>query len=594
MNGAMQDGERLSPAATDTVARVAGYVLLLAFFALDASSNGLTITFHGNLTTSSPGELNFWLGHVLLLCPATLLIGYGFGARLGPALERIAARAGSLPPREQRLGLIALTLLALAAARIARAVFLLDYPVTDDEYAVDFGGRVLASGHVMTRLALPRESIPDLFLYFRDGAVGSFDWVGAQAVVAIAALTRLGPLLWAALAALPIPALALVVGRRLGPAWGLVAAVVFICSPMAALLSMTTHAQLASRAFVAVALLAFSSADQNGGFRRWTLTGALVGLTFLCRPIETAFLTAPIAVWVVVQTVRGVPQYRGALAGLALGFLPAVALFAWHSYAMTGNPLLPPRFASPENEDVTTAPLWTRVGDNASYNVLMLAVWFLGPVGLVLVAAGALADRFTRLLGLSVAADLCLALLHDNSGLHIVGPIHYSECAVPLTIIATYGLARITRAARGTPWLGRVAGALALAITVGLGTVTVVQAIALRSQAQLQHSIYRAVERGVHDPGGRRAVVLTPWFFAIVNARPDMSALGTWVHDWRRPDLALDEDVLYLRDAPAAEPALRSMFPDRRFFRLQPIRTAPFLLLIPLDGGAPMPLLPGA
>jgi hypothetical protein len=36
--------------------------------------------------------------------------------------------------------------------------------------------------------------------------------------------------------------------------------------------------------------------------------------------------------------------------------------------------------------DVAAVTLWTRFGSNLAYNLLMLAVWFLGPLGLILVA----------------------------------------------------------------------------------------------------------------------------------------------------------------------------------------------------------------
>jgi hypothetical protein len=359
---------------------------------------------------------------------------------------------------------------------------------------------------------------------------------------------------------------------------------------MAALLSMTTHAHLASRAFLALALLRFSTADLEGGVRNWVATGALIGLTFLCRPLETVFLTTPLAAYALIQTMRRAPEYRGALPGLILGFLPFVALLAWHSYAMTGNPLLPPRFASPEHVDVTSSSLWARFGNNLTYNLLMLAVWFLGPIGVCLVAAGVLATRFTRLLGMCVAADLSLALFHDNSGLHIVGPIHYSECAVPLLVVAVYGIATLVRLTRDNIWRDRVRGALAMSVVPGLVIVTVIQAVALRQQALLQRGIYEGVADAVRDPAGRRAVVLTPWFFAIVNARPDTRELGTWVHDWRRPALDLSDDVLYLRDAAAVPPDLRRLFPDRRFFRLQPLLEPPFVAIVPFDGGSPQAL----
>jgi hypothetical protein len=311
----------------------------------------------------------------------------------------------------------------------------------------------------------------------------------------------------------------------------------------------------------------------------------------MCRPLETAFFCAPIAVWVVLQTIRRAPEYRYALSALAVGFLPAVVLLAWTSYAMTGNPLLPARLASPENGDVASTPLWQRFGDNFSYNLLMLAVWFLGPIGIVLVAAGVLADRFTRLLGLCVTADLCLTLFHDNSGLHIVGPIHYSECAVPLTIIATHGLHTLAGVARRyAADAARLVAAVGLALALDLGTFTFVQACALRHQAAIQRAVYEAIERGVRDPSGRRAVVLGPWFFAIVNAYPDMREMGTWVHDWRRPRVDLDDDVLFLRDVLGMEQTLRARLAGRRFFRLQVLRQAPFVILVPLDGGPAKPL----
>ncbi len=573
------------------IARIAGYVLLLSFFGLQASSNGTTVTFRGALTSSSPGELNLWLGHALLLFPGTLLIGYGFASRVAPFVARMARAIRGLTARDRRLGILALTLVAVASARLGRALFLLDFPVTDDEYAVDFGGRILASGHVMAHLPLPRESIPALFLYFRNGAVGSFDWIGGQAIAAIAYLTRLGAWLWAILAATPVAALAFLMARRLGATWGLAAVFLFLCSPMVALLSMTTHVHLASRAFLALALLTLSTAERDAAVSKWTLTGCFFGLAFLCRPLETAFFAAPIALWAILQAARGSVRDNLALAGLIAGFLPAVAVLAWHSYAMTGNALLPARFAAEGHTDMTSLSLWGRFGDNFSYNLLMLAVWFLGPLGLILVAAGALADRFTKLLGLCVVADLWLTLFHDNSGLHIVGPIHYSECAVPLTVIATYGLANLVNCAKHHGINAtKVAAALVVSLALGLGTFTVVQALALRRQSEIQRTLYSAIERGVRDPDGRKAVVLAPWFFAVVNAQPDMREIGTWVHDWRRPRLNLEDDVLFLRDAQGTVESVRDSLRDRRFFRLVPLSEAPFLALVPFDGGSPKPL----
>jgi Dolichyl-phosphate-mannose-protein mannosyltransferase len=570
-------------------ARVAGYLLLLAFFALGATSNGLHVTFTDTQTSSSRGELNSWVGSVFLLLPAALLLGYGFASSAGDRLLRAGETIRAWTPQQWRTALVAVTLVAFAAARLGRAVFLFDLPITDDEYAVAFGGRILATGHLMTRLPLLREALPDLFLYWRDGAVGSFDWPGGQAVAAIATLTRLDPWIWTLLAVVPIPALALIAARRLSRPWGMVAVALYLASPMASLLSLTAHSQLASRACLALALLAFDGADRAGGLRRWLGMGVALGLAFLCRPLETAFFCLPIAAWIVWRLVRRDRAYAAAIPGLALPVLAAVVALVAHSYGMTGT-WLPARFALAANTDVMTRPLWVRFGDNAVYNLLMLAIWFLGPLGLLLVAIGVLSNAFTRLLGACVLADLALALTHDNPGLHIVGPIHYSECAVPLTIVATYGLSHLLTSARQRGFDARpIASMVMAALVVALGIFTALQAVALRDQADVQRSVYSAIESAVKADEGK-AVVLTPWMLALTNAVPALRETGSWVHDWRRPQLDLSDDVLFLRDVPGGEAILKQQLPGRRFFRVQHDPRSPQLTLIPLAGGEPIVL----
>src|SRR5262249_62099785 len=99
--------------------------------------------------------------------------------------------------------------------------------------------------------------------------------------------------------------------------------------------------------------------------------------------------------------------------------------------------------------------------------------------------------RFTRLLGLGVLSNLALGLAHDNFGLHLVGPIHYSEAAVPLTVLAVHGMARIKRwCEEKAIALPAVSGLLAGALGLGLGTFTRWQSVALQRQAGVQHGIY--------------------------------------------------------------------------------------------------------
>jgi hypothetical protein len=589
----MNATNRTAVSANRTVARLVGCFLVLVFFGLEMTMPGLTITFRTHLTASSPGEVYFWLAHALLLFPASCLLGYGFAPQLGPPIVRLWGAINALSRRERFVAVLSLFLVAVAVARLGRFTFLYDFPFTDDEYAVQYGGRIMASGHAMAPLVLPKAALPSLFLYFKDGYVSSGDWPGGQAVWAIGELTRLGPLVWAVLAALPVGALAILMGSRIAVAWGLVAALVFLFSPMALMLSMTSHAHLASRGMLALALTGYWFAEQRGGMRLWTLTGCALGLGSLCRPLEIAFFSAPLLVWAVVQSLRRAPGYSRALPGLVLGGAIPVLLLLAHAFAVTGDPLLPPRFSDQASDALVRQTLWYRFGANMGYNTFMLAIWFLGPLGIVLFAAGVMTDHFTRLLGLGVATDLSLALFHANSGLHSVGPIHYSECAVPLTIIAVHGLDNLLRGARHHRFDPLpVASAFTVALVVGLGLFDVTHALALREQASVQRDIYGWIDQRVYDPHGPKAVILAPPFELTSFHFPAMAKTGTWVHEWRRPLSDLSDDVLILHDRPDVEPPLRRQFPDRRFYRLVLSQREPYADLVPLPANPPAPLRP--
>ncbi|HKZ06997.1 MAG TPA: glycosyltransferase family 39 protein [Methylomirabilota bacterium] len=525
----------------------------------------------------------------MLLFPAACLLGYSLAPRLGSwlATRWATLRALRLPAR--LLGLALLFVLFAAGARAGRHLLLQDLPLTDDEYAVEFGGRILATGHVTAPLSLPEAAIPTLGLFVSAGRIARADWPGGQAVAAIAEVTGLGASAWALLAGVPILALGVLLARRLGTPWGLVAALTFACSPMALMLSFTSHAHLASRAMLALAVAGYWLSSQRGGVAAWTLTGLAFGLGFLCRPFEIAFFSAPLLAWAVAQNVRREPTYGRAVMGLTLGaFLPLI-LMLLHAYAVTGHPLLPPRMT--ESHDVAAVTLWTRFGSNLAYNLLMLGVWFLGPLGLILVAAGVMTDTFTRLLGLGVVTALLLALFHTNVGIHTVGPIHYSECAVPLTVIAVHGLANLVRGARAHGIDSRpLACAFAVAIVVALGIFNAGHAFGLRDQARVQRDVYEWIERGVRESGEGRAVVLAPQFAEIWSRVPWMREVGTWVFEWRRPRLDLTEDVLIVHDRPGVEDWLRERTPDRRLFRIRLLEEMPYALLTSAHGGAPVPL----
>jgi len=575
------------------VAGLGGDVLLLAFVAARSTTPGLTRTFDTAQNAVSPNDLHLWLGHALLLFPAACLLGYSLAPRLGPWLAARWAALRTLSAPGRILGLALLFILFVVGVRAGHRAVLQDLPFTDDEYAVEFGGRILATGHVTAPLPLPEAALPMLGLFVKAGRIARSDWPGGQAVAAIAEMTGLGAWLWALLAAVPVLALGILLARRLGTPWGLVAALAFAGSPMALMLSFTSHAHLASRAMLALAVAAYWLSTQRGSLATWALTGLAFGVGFLCRPLEIAFFSAPLVAWAVAQGLRRRPEYARAIPGLVLGALLPIALMLAHAYAVTGHPLMPPRMTA--THDVAAVTLWTRFGSNLAYNVLMLAVWFLGPLGLILVAAGVMTDTFTRLLGLGVVTALVLALFHTNVGIHTVGPIHYSECVVPLTVIAVHGLANLLRDARAHGLDARpLACAFVLALVVGLGIFNVAHAFTLRDQARIQRNIYGWIERGVQESGAGRAVILAPQFAEIWSRVPWMREVGTWVFEWRRPRLDLTEGILIVHDGPGVEGWLRERMSDRRLFRIGVREAMPYAVLSAVPGGAPIPLcVPG-
>lgn len=557
----------------------AAAVLIGSFFGLTATEGGLDVTYGPTFTACSPGELKFWLGHAFLLVPAACLMAWSLAPRVAPALARVWHRAKKLNDAEWRASLLAVFALGLAVARVGHAIWLLDWPITDDENAVRFGGQVLATGHLTVPIPNFARALPSIYLFPRNGQWTSFDWLGGQLVWAFAEITHSGILIHAALAALPLPCLAAFVARRQDRAWGLAAAALFFFSPMAFALSLTTHAQVASRAFLALALALWGWAEDRRNGRGWILVGLAMGAAFLCRPPETAALLLPLVVAWIWATFKERSE-RPNLGWLVLGALGPLILLGIQNLALTGNVLLPARFAGgylhwigPELPDSVT---W-RFGANLGWNLFLLAIWFLGPLGVVAVAAGVLHDRMTRLLGAGVAVSLLVALAHSDSGIHSVGPQHYAEAAVLLTVVACVGLERLTaRAANWSPTAVQTAGVAALLLVIGAaGIFDLWNSMALRRQAVFQETMYSRLEEGTVGP----AVVFAPPLATIRNSIPPFRSVGGWVHSWRHVSPTFSERVIVVHDFPEVAPRVEAAFPDRSLYRLSLLEQAPWLRL---------------
>lgn len=581
------------PAASPHVARIsiapllAGVALLVTYVRIGAVL-GFQATYGPPLPpfkmeTSpfvqvSDAEHRAWLAHLVLALPGALLVAWGLAPRLGPALRRLVARVDAASPRSWRWAGLALFAGLCLWSVVGRHLVLLGLPITDDENAVTFGARMIAAGHLRVPALLPAGAFTDLFLYQRDGLVSSMDFPGVLMFGAAAIATHLGGLLYAAASATSGLAVAYAAGRWLGPRARVIAAAIWITSPMIASLSLTEHGHVPSRMFVALALAFAARVDTGAGTPRRdaVLLGVCAGLGFLCRPFEVACLLAPLGGYLTWRSLRradGAPP-RTTPAWMLAGLIPCIAVFAWYNLQITGIWYLQARFApgiigaTPSTE----FSAWDRLGFNTGFNVLMLAVFFLGVPAIAAVIAG-LDRRRPILLVLAggVLANLLMGLTHDNTGIHSVGPIHASETVVPLTLLATAGLVRgfTWLAARGLP--SARAGVLVagyLVIACGLANLTNLASLRMAATTQAAPTETLAA-LDIHH-----AIVIAKPYIVLLQVDRTFAPWGSWVLEYPHPDPFLGDDVIFVRTS-AKVPELAARFPDRAIYEMTYAREQP-------------------
>jgi len=558
----------------------AGVVLLLIYVRIGTvlgfhASYGPTVAYERGarsaFTYIGNAEMRLWLAQLVLALPAALLIAWGLAPRLAPLLRRLVARVDGAPARWWwwAAGILFVTLFAVYA--FGHAVILCGRPITDDESAVTFGARMLAGGHLRMPL-LPAHAFTDIFTYQRDGMVSAMDFPGLLRFGAAGIATGLGHLVYALASAASGVAVGYAAKRWLGPRGCVLATAIWIASPMILSLSVTSHGQVPSRMFVALALLFASRLDTAAGSPRCdaVMFGLVVGLGFLCRPPEIAFLLGPLGGWLVYRAPRRVPL-------IALGLVGPLVLFAWYNAQITGLWYLPSRFA----EGIIGAggvegySIPDRVGANLGFNLLVLAVFFLG-IPAIAAIAGAL-DR-TRPILLVLAAcvlgQFALCLAHDNTGIHMVGPIHLSESTVPLTILAAAGILR------GFAWLAaRGLSQRSAAILVGGYLVIACGLFDVSNLASLHDTTAAqgVPEERITALNIHHAIVLAPPYSAWAFQN---EPTGTWILAYPHPDPFYRDDLIFAA-INADRAMLRKLFPDRPLFEVTYARHEPTIIVGP-------------
>ena len=540
----------------------------------------------------NPRESLFWLSHYLLLVPGLLLMGWA----LSPWIQRwILPRLTSLargrddapasaPADEQgstlRKILFAIglgTLLFLSAA-VGRTLFLLDLPITNDEYTILFGAQILLQGSVTAPDIDPAYGFSMPWVFRQDGRISSMDFPGTILLTAFGLLTGLEELLFFFLAASSGVALVFACGRiggRRSLAW---AAIFWLISPMVTTLSMTLHSHLVSRSFVALAFALYLIAVERGGDdrstdRRWMpWLGAGIGLCaaagFVSRPAEVATVLAPMALDLLWRARKKHHGTRALAAAAALTSMAGPALMGWWNLQTTGQWTVSARVLLNSSLDDPLWPaVWERLGENLGFNLMMLNLWFLGPLGVILalLALGS-GSRLAKVCGAAVACQLLMALLHDSTGIRIVGPIHYSEAAVPLLILAVLGMDRACRLLKqlektelaplkSTPIALMTAYLLSLATWTGVHTGSLID----------QAVIHRTPLAAVADL--KQAIVIADRPPALWFSRQKIQDVSSWLADLPHPDPGLQNEVLFAYPEADIE-LLRRDFPDRRLYRM--------------------------
>jgi hypothetical protein len=169
-------------------------------------------------------------------------------------------------------------------------------------------------------------------------------------------------------------------------------------------------------------------------------------------------------------------------------------------------------------------------------------------------------------LAVGICLQVALQLLHDDIGIHTLGPIHLSETLPGLVLLATGGVltvfAFLKRYAVPTAMPRRLVGSYILG---GLALFTAVHCVGLLMQAMNSARIYEPVTRARLA----NAVVVGDPPKNLIHTHPGMRETGSWVHWFPPPDPYFRDDVIFAY-AKTDDDLLRlkHAFPGRQFYRM--------------------------
>jgi hypothetical protein len=514
-----------------------------------------------------PNEMAFLFYYMLFGLPAIALLTAALSGCVGPRLLDAFDRAANLPPREVSAAVFCASALTFLLVTVVRFGLLKDAPISDDEHAYAFMGQLFASGRIYVP-SLPPALRPFLDNQFivNDGKMYGIYFPGHPTALAIG--ERLHVMGWVPTvsATLTVP-LAFGVARRIfGQRAALLTLPLLLCSPY----FLFPSATLLAHSTAAVLLMAFVYAvlrlrETPNRIRWWIVAGVALSWATLTRPFSGPIFAVPWLVWLAAglwsrrdRRVMGGAVIFCMIAASALGLLLA------YQYALSGSPFVSgyQTFSRSHNVNLVgftldAAPPLPSIHELA-FTLARINFWLFGwPVSLILILLCRRNDAGRRLLA-SVVYVLLLYAAITAGTIHPVGPVHYSELAVPLVILSASGLERFIELGRSAIAFGgaaRAAVTIPLAATLcALTTFYPVYGGSLRSSADLTRAPYELLA----DRGIDRALV-------FVHSLPALYVSpGSWAYYRRNNSPDLTDPILFVNDLGSEKnKEFMRLFPDR-------------------------------
>ena len=519
-----------------------------------------------------PSELAFLLHYLLFGLPAIALLTAALAGSAGPRLLEAFDRAAELPARETSAAVVCASALTFLLVTIVRFGFLKDAAISDDEHTYAFMGQLFATGRIYVP-SLPPALRPFLDNQFivNDGKMYGIYFPGHPTALAIG--ERLHAMAWVPTvsATLTVP-LAFGVARRIfGQRTALLTLPLLLVSPY----FLFPSATLLSHSTAAVMLMAFVYAilrlrETPDALRWWIVGGVALSWATLTRPFSGPIFAVPWLIWLATDLWRrrsgramGGPVVFCLIGAGAFGLLLA------YQNALSGSP-----FVS-GYQTFSRMHHWGLIGraldatpplpsiHEFMFTLGRMNFWLFGwPMSLLLILFFRRNDGGRRLLT-SVVYVLLLYGAISAATIHPVGPVHYSELAVPLVILSASGLERLVELARGAMMPGSAARVVVTApvaaILCALVTFYPVYGGSLRASADLTRAPYELLaERGID-----RALV-------FVQSLPALHVSPySWAYFRRNNSPDLTDPILFVNYlGPEKNKEFMRLFPDRPAFAM--------------------------